>query len=434
MNIQPKDLKILSERENYLARTINYIVEKTYLNDRKRLSPVLLGIVGSFSLSIFGAYVGLHLEDIGTTAIIIGVILALRNIYQLFLRVPLAQFSQMIGRKPLLIAGVFFYASSLLILSFSYNWIVVLIATTLLAIGMSCFWPVIFAYIGDFEKNNIGQMQGRVFQGTDFGTIIGALLAYLLLKQLEVQYRVLFGWSAGVAFAGAIALAFFIPEVLKKEDRLQVESRIKALGSSFLAMFRNLIIVTKQKRLALLYLFQFVLAFMEYMVVAFIPFLIVNAKGFTNDTVAQILWITAGVLIFFKPYMGSIIDRLGYKKPVIVTLLVASIALTLIVYVDLLPVIIILYIIYSASTLTAYLGMNTGATRASKPVHRGIALGALGFYVSAGRSMSTLILSPIWEKFDVNVVFISTAIAIIAATIILSLFSKFFEKSETEQL
>ena len=76
--------------------------------------------------------------------------------------------------------------------------------------------------------------------------------------------------------------------------------------------------------------------------------------------------------------------------------------------------------------------MNTGATRASKPVHRGIALGALGFYVSAGRSMSTLILSPIWEKFDVNVVFISTAIAIIAATIILSLFSKFFERAETE--
>ena len=100
---------------------MNYIVEKTYLNDRKRLSPVLLGIVGSFSLSIFGAYVGLHLEDIGTAGIIIGVILALRNIYQLFLRVPLAQFSQMIGRKPLLIAGVFFYASSLLVLSVSYN-------------------------------------------------------------------------------------------------------------------------------------------------------------------------------------------------------------------------------------------------------------------------------------------------------------------------
>ncbi|MHA1347160.1 MAG: hypothetical protein ACTSO3_12240, partial [Candidatus Heimdallarchaeaceae archaeon] len=70
------------------------------MNDRRRLSLIILGTIGSFPLVIFMSYVGLHLEDIHTAAWLIALILAFRNIYQIFLRVPLGQFSQMVGRKP----------------------------------------------------------------------------------------------------------------------------------------------------------------------------------------------------------------------------------------------------------------------------------------------------------------------------------------------
>ncbi|MHA1224088.1 MAG: hypothetical protein ACTSP3_12730, partial [Candidatus Heimdallarchaeaceae archaeon] len=51
---------------------------------------------------------------------------------------------------------------------------------------------------------------------------------------------------------------------------------------------------------------------------------------------------------------------------------------------------------------------------------RGMALGALGFYVSFSRSISTLTLTPIWEKYGINYVFVSTAI--ITATLTIGIF------------
>ena len=369
---------------------------------------------------IFMSYVGLHLEDIHTIVWLIGVILALRNIYQLFLRVPLSHFSQMVGRKPLLIAGTGFYTLSLFVMALSTHWSIVLVAITFLAIGMSCFWPVLFAYIGDIEENSIGQLQGRVFQGTDLGVVLGSLLAVLLLKQFQVELRVLFAWGAGISLVGVIGIAFFMPEVLQKEDRLQVESKIKALLESFISMFKNLIIVTKQKKLSFIFLVQLLIAFLEYMVTAFFPFLVVS-KGYPDDVVAQVFWISAGVLIFFKPFFGKIIDKMGYRIPMFFTILISSSMLVLMTIVDSFAWLVVVYIVYSGSSLTSYIGVNTGTTVESKVAERGMALGALGFYVSFSRSITTFSLTPIWDNFGIDWVFASTAIIVSSLVIIIYL-------------
>jgi MFS family permease len=366
------------------------------------------------------SYVGLHLEDIHTIVWLISLILALRNIYQIFLRVPLAHFSQMIGRKPLLIAGTAFYTLSLFVMALSTHWSIVLVAITFLAIGMSCFWPVLFAYIGDIEENNIGQLQGRVFQGTDLGVILGSLLAVLLLKQFQVELRVLFAWGAGISLIGVIGMSFFMPEVLHKEDRLQVESRSKALLESFVSMFKNLIIVTKQKKLSFIYLIQLLIAFLEYMVTAFFPFLVVS-KGYPDDVVAQVFWISAGVLIFFKPFLGRIVDKIGYRIPMFFTILLSSSMLVLMTFVDSFAWLVVVYIVYSGSSLTSYIGVNTGTTVESKVAERGMALGALGVYVSFSRSITTFSLAPIWDNFGIDWVFRSTAIIISSLVIIIYL-------------
>jgi MFS family permease len=402
------------------------------------------------------SYVGLHLEDITDIALLITLTLALRNVYQIFLRVPLGHFSQMIGRKPLLIAGTVFYTISLIFLAFAYHWSLVIVAITFLAIGMSCFWPVIFAYISDVEDNkNLGKVQGRLFQGTDLGGILGALLAFLLLKRSNVnvikllpissvrivsipeitfhlsQLRILFAWGAGISLIGVVALAFYMPEVLRKEDRLQVDSKLKALGEAFVSMFKSLIIVSKQKKLSFIYLMQLAIAFLEYMVTAFFPFLVV-AKFKSLDVVALIAWITSGVLIFFKPYMGRIVDKLGYRGPIFVTLILSSSMLVLMVFVNSLPWFIVVYMIYNASSLTSYIGVNAGTSIESKRTQRGMALGALGFYVSLSRSVSTLSLTPVWDKLGLEWVFYFTAIIIVSVVVIIYLTYYFIGKRNNQ--
>ena len=69
--------------------------------------------------------------------------------------------------------------------------------------------------------------------------------------------------------------------------------------------------------------------------------------------------------------------------------------LILFIFVNSLPWLIVLYIIYSASSLTSYIGVNTGTTRESILTQRGMALGSLGFFVSISRSVSTLSFMPI---------------------------------------
>jgi MFS family permease len=410
-------LKKLSEN-NFFRKSIKFVVTQLYLNDRRRLSPILLGILGAFSSVIFMSYIGLHLEDLRTIAWLITFILALRNLYQIFLRVPLGHFSQMVGRKPLLITGVGFYTISLFFMSIATHWGFVLVAITFFAIGMSCFWPIIFAYIGDIEEEKIGRLQGRVFQGTDIGSVAGSLLAVLLLKKFQTEIRVLFAWGAGISLIGVVGLALFIPEVLPQEDRLQVESKIKALADSFLTMFRHLVQVTRQKKLNFIYVLQVFIAFLEYMVAAFFPFLVVS-KGYTDDVVAQVFWITASVLLFFKPYMGRLVDKIGYKIPIFFTLLFSSTMLILMVLIDALPWLIVVYMLYSASSLTSYLGANTGTTRVSKIAERGMALGALGVYVSFARSVSTVSMLPVWNNCGVDWVFISTSIIVVVGVAVI---------------
>lgn len=406
--------------KKFFPRTLKEVKTRLYLDDRRRLSPILLGIVGSFSLTIFMSYVGLHLENLNTVFWLILFIFALRNIPQLFLRVPLGNLSQMIGRKPLLIVGISFYTVSLFFLAISSHWALVIVAMFFMAIGMSCFWPIIFAYIGDVEEEtNLGKVQGRLFQGTDLGAISGALLAFLLLKLSNLQInktlttnietiiiipeivstlsplRILFAWGAGISLIGVIGMALFMPEVLKKEDRLTAESKMKALGISFVSMFKSLATVTKQKKLSFIYMIQLTVAFLEYTVTALWPILVSEVKGLPYDSVAQIAWITSGVLIFFKPYLGKIVDKIGYKGPIFFTLLISSSMLILFIYVKSLPWLIVVYIIYSASSLTSYIGVNTGTTREAILTQRGMALGALGFYVSLSRSISTISFIPI---------------------------------------
>ena len=431
-----RGLKKLEQDEPFFLKTKQYLVNTLYLNDRRRLSLVVLGIIGVFPLVIFMSFVGLHLEKIiFEKAWLIAIILAFRNIYQIFLRVPLAQFSQMVGRKPLLITGISCYTVSLFIMSLAFHWIIVLVAITFIAIGMSCFWPVLFAYIGDIEKENIGQLQGRVFQGTDMGTILGSLLAVLLLDTFHVEYRVLFGWGAGISLIGVIFMLIFLPEVLQKEDRLETDSKIRALGKAFVEMFRNLAKISKEKKLRFIYLLQLCIAFLEYVITAFFPFLVVS-KGFTPGTVGTIFLISSGILIFFKPFFGKFVDKFGYKAPIFVTLMFSSIMLVFMVIVDTLPWLIVIYILFSASSLTSYIGVNTGTTVESKTNQRGIALGALGVYVSLSRSVSTLTFSPILISDEVSAVIepilIATAILILSAVFYIIFFHNFLSNNDKE--
>ena len=88
-------------------------------------------------------------EDLLTEILIVSALLTFQNFSQIFLRIPLSKMSQVVGRKPLILLGVFSFAASLFFLAIATHWVYGLVSVVFISIGMSAYWPSIFAYIGD---------------------------------------------------------------------------------------------------------------------------------------------------------------------------------------------------------------------------------------------------------------------------------------------
>jgi MFS family permease len=165
------------------------------------------------------------------------------------------------------------------------------------------------------------------------------------------------------------------------------------------------------------------------MVTIFYPVLIVS-KGFSKGNVSEIaLWATL-LLILFKPRLGKISDKLGYEKPIIGTMLISGIILIIMVYIpSSLFFHVILFTVLIGSFITAYTAVNGGTAKKAPASQRGLALGALGFYVSTGRTTSTVVLGFIWDVYDINMVFLVAGITVIIITLGVYMASSFFKKT-----
>ncbi len=384
----------------------------------------LATLLANFQLIIFNNYVVIYLqEDLLTAILIITIIIALRNLLQLFFRVPLGELSQIIGRKPLLLMGHFTYTISLILMFIANSWHFVLISTIFIAFGMSAFWPALFAYVSDFTPDDFGESNGRIFQMGDIGAILSSLIAAVLLNELSWELRDLFGIVAGIGILSGLVSILLLPEGLEKKDRKQVSSILGAITSSFTSMIKSIKDLTKINGLTQVYAFQLLLAFTEFMATTFLPVLIVQ-KGYSRGDISEFgLWSTL-IIIWFKPRLGKLTDRIRFSYMITFTIILLCVTLVLFTIAQHYLVIVILFIILNGTIITAYIAENNEASRRAPFALRGTALGALGFYTSLGRTTSTVVLGPIWEFAGLIGVFYFTALNIVVVTLLLFLFTR----------
>jgi MFS family permease len=376
-------------------------------------------LFANFPLLIYGLYVNIFLrEDLLVIILIVTIIASLRNLLQIFLRIPMGELSQIIGRKPLIIAGHFSYTFALLLMSIATDWILVFVGTLFIGIGMSAFWPAIFGYLADINLERVGESQGRVFRMSDIGSIIGSLFAFFLLNELQFSLQSLFGTIALISLITGIISFLLLPESLAKSNRNPVDSVKKALVTSWLSMLKSMKNISVTNRLWHVYLFHFILAFIEFTFSMFVPLIIVS-KGFNNAEVSAISLWTLLLVFWAKPYLGKVTDKIEFLTAITVSLVITCLTIIGYVFVDDFIFLIGLQMIANASIMVAYFTANGETTRRAPIEYRGISLGVFGVYVSMGRTTSTLVLGPIWEAFDLGGVFIFAPISVIFAVILL---------------
>ena len=388
----------------------------------------LLNLFTQLLVTTYNSYIVLYLEkDLLTGVIIITIIVSLQNILQLFFRVPLSELSQIIGRRPLIIFGNFCYLIAIIFLFLAPNYSFVLVSSFLIALGMSAYWPALFAYIGDVANNNYGELLGRIFLMGDFGALFGAYFAYLLLDVFLLDLRQLFGYILLIECFSVFLSILIIPEVLDKSHKLQVASLSKAVYQSFIRMMHTVWQLSLRPELQLVYDFQFLISFAEFIFVAFFSVIVVN-HGFSKGQVGEIIFWGTLLLLWFKPSLGKVSDKLGYRIPVTIILFFISFAFISIIYMYNIVLFIIAFIIVMAGIFTSYQALSGATSKIASVKQRGVAMGVLGFYISLGRGISTLLLGLIWEIFSLQDVFLFSAIGIIFLAVIL------FYKSKSPQV
>ncbi len=381
-------------------------------------------LFANIPLLIYGLYVNLFLrEDLLTVILIVTIIGTLRNILQIFLRIPLGELSQIIGRKPLMILGHFSYTIALILMSIATDWILVFIATAFIGLGMSAYWPAIFGYLGDVDIERMGESQGIVFRQSDIGSIFGAVFAFYLLDQVQFSLQELFGTIALISLITGIVTIVLLPESLPKENRKSVENVPRALLNSWWTSIKSFKQMSATNRLWQVYFFHFILAFIEFTTSYYVPLIIVS-KGFTNADVSAI-WLWSLVLVFWiKPYLGRLTDRFEFVTSISISLILLCITVLSYVFINQFMFLVVAYLFTNSTILTAYIAANGETARRAPIESRGMALGVFGVYVSMGRTTSTVVLGPIWELFDLIAVFIFSSVLVFCLVFLLILVIK----------
>jgi MFS family permease len=394
----------------------------------------LATLFANLPLLIYGLYVNIFLrEDLVTIILIVTIIGTLRNILQIFLRIPMGELSQIVGRKPLIIMGHFSYTLALFFMSIASDWTLVFLSTAFIGFGMSCYWPAIFGYLGDVDIERMGESQGRIFRQSDIGSIIGSIFAFFLLDTLTFSLQELFGTIAVISIISGIITFALLPESLVKENRKIVKSIPKALLESWATMIKSLRAMSHTNHLWHVYFFHFILAFIEFTSSYFVPLIIVS-KGYSNADVSAI-WLWSLILAFWiKPYLGRLTDKFEFTNAITVSMIVTCVTVLAYVYVNDFVLLVVAYILTNSSILVSYIAANGETARRAPIESRGVALGVFGVYVSLGRSTSTIVLGPIWELFNLSAVFVFSSVLIFSLVILLRRLIKKYQRIEFRKM
>jgi MFS family permease len=384
-------------------------------------STWIAGLVTLFAnvpLLIYGLYVNIYLrEDLLTIILLVSIIASIRNLLQIFLRIPLGELSQQIGRKPLILFGHISYTIALLLLFLATDWVLVFVGTIFIGLGMSFYWPAIFGYLGDVDINKVGESMGRIFSSSDVGLMIGSICAFILLNEFNYSLKELFGLVGLISIFTGIISYIILPESLPKEDRktgISIKNALVEIWVSMVASFKS---ISRTNRLWEVFFFHFILAFIEFTVGMFIPLMVIS-KNYTYGDVSAISLCSIAMIFWLKPYLGKLTDSLEFASITAITIILTCLAMMAFLVTDDFIVLIILYTFLNASIALAYFATNGETTRRAPIAQRGIALGVFGVYISLGRTTSTIALGPIWEVFNLEGVFLFAPVLIICLVLI----------------
>ncbi len=338
-------------------------------------------------------------RDLGAGPSMVGVVVAASTITGIVVKLPAGALSDVVGRRPLLMAGTLVFA----LVPFAYLGVSTLAGLVLLRLlhgnATAIFGPVASASVSDLAPpDRRGAWLGAYATAQGAGQALGPLLAGYLLAAGR--------FDAAFVAAGIIGLA--APLVVRRVAAVPAPHHTESRGRAFVAGIREvlgdrLVLVTSAAHAA-----QFV---MNGALNAFLP---LYGRDVVGLTLPQLGWLFAGqtlTTLAVRPLVGAASDRIGRRGVITAGLTVCAAAVwgvSATTHVWALAGAVMIYAAGVATTTAATSAFITDVTRrarygaahgvfgtiydigdASGPIAAGLLVGAVG-YPSMFRVMAVL--------------------------------------------
>jgi len=358
-------------------------------------------------------------EDLGINLAFIGSLFAVRHFVQIFLRLPMGALSDYVGRKRIILLGLFCYASTLGIYTMTQHWIHLLFGLLVHAVGMSSLFTALFALVGDCYPKNTGTGFAKIFMMLDGGSLVAPIIGGRLLssQQLGITYQILFTIDTIIVFIGFFATLLLMKDSLPESRRLPYESLPKLLRTHLQDSFTRARHLIHDRYVLVACVTMIFLGFPMILTSTFFP-LFGDDRGLTKDEIGLAMGIRSAIPAIFYIPLGKISDKYGPFAPTIFSLIAIGTSLLLVPFYYSLLAYIILLMLTSISWGIGTPAISKTLLLGVTETDRGMALGTWGVFVSFGRTIASVSLGLFASFFGLAATFLISAIMLFVGAVI----------------
>ncbi|WP_374018296.1 MFS transporter [Paenibacillus thiaminolyticus] len=247
-----------------------------------------------------------------------GYLVAVFAVAQLLMSPLAGRWVDRVGRKKIIIIGLFLFSVSELVFGLAGNATMLYISRLLGGVSAAFITPGVTAYVADITSiqerpKAMGYVSAAISTGFIIGPGIGGFIA-------EYGIRMPFFFAAGIAFFACILSVFILKEQLTKEQLAEISANAKQ--SSFLADLKK----SLHPLYCIAFIIVFVLAFGLSAYETVFSLFSDHKFGFTPKDIAVIITVSSIFGVVVQIFMfGKMVEILGEKKLIQICLIAGAI-------------------------------------------------------------------------------------------------------------
>jgi MFS family permease len=358
----------------------------------------------------------LFVEDLGGSALVVGVLAAAVGVTRLLAALPVGSLSDRFGPKLVLVIGLLLFGGSCSLFTVSAEPLLLLVPRVLFGLAIVATFPLGIAYIGDFVRRDRRTLAISIYvsaQGVGYaiGPVIGSLLAE------ELGYATTFRIAAVLALCTAAAAGV----VLRRRPEGSVD--VPPAGASRQGV-TNALAGACLANLVMMLMFSGTV----------LPYLSLYAAdiGMSVVAVGAVYAARATASVVARLVVGGVARRLSNAQVVLLALSIDALA-ALAIGANQLPALVAVAAVADGVAFGLFLAASQSlvADEASDGTRRA-AMGLYGVAGAAGETMGALLLGVVAVALGMRAVFVVAGVVLLAAIPVVSHFLRSAAAGRTE--